>query len=972
MRILFCILFVIVSFCTKAQEPVFRTINNINGLPSNTVYQILQDSLGFIWIAHDKGLSKFDGSSFIHYTSPSMKGSSLSNLHSFSNTIWCQDFTGNYYYTKGDSLYKEQLINSVGTYLPSARVNEIIIVFTKDSVCLINAYNHHKQLWKLPSENFSAIGAGYNHAFLFAEGKIYNVNHKGLHLKQQINNFKTQLFFLHQINDDLFGFTKNSYPYLYLLKNNQAKPIYILKQGLIIQDINILDNEIWVSTSTGAYCFDKNWQPLYNGHCFFTSNSISRVIKDREGSYWFSTLYNGIMVVPDLQMKLYNYQNESITSLTLANDNILVGTSNHKILQFNIHNSNFSNIYKEPSNHEVLGLFYDETKKEILFWSNRIGFVKAGKKYREINNYAVKSIAVVDDNFYAVATSTSISLIKRNAKNTFVPTWLQNQENKWNNQEYKLLDFLTRGRFVLFNKSDSTLYAATTNGLFYFSPKGKGKITYNGKDIFASQLTIANSGIYITTYADGLYKLNYNYQAEQVKNKNINASFYKITASGNFLWLISKDKLQRYNTVDNTVVNYSYADGLPKAELKDVLVKEGKIYLATSQGIVVFNENLNVDNKVAPLLHLNSIWVNGQRINPILQPLDLASNQNNIMMQFSLLAFKSGNNNATIHYRINHKDWQVLESNARQLSLPSLSSGNYTIAIRAFNEDNVPAEKDIQITFTIAAPFYKQWWFVGGIILFIVGCLWAFFIYRISNIKHRNKLVEQKIKIEQELNQSMLSAIKSQMNPHFLFNALNTIQSYIYTNDKENASEYLSKFSQLTRLILDMSNKDFVSISDEIKALKLYLALEQIRFEDKLKYHFQIDENINIESLYIPSMLIQPYVENAIKHGLLHKKNDWFLNISMQKHDAGILVNIEDNGIGRKRSEQLNKNIHKHKHQSFALKANEKRLEILNRGLQQSIVLQIIDKEDKHGNALGTLVKLFIPTQGKTMLQQNR
>lgn len=676
------------------------------------------------------------------------------------------------------------------------------------------------------------------------------------------------------------------------------------------------------------------------------------------------------MVVPNLQMELYHYQNESITTLTLTGENILAGTSNHKILQFNIGKSNFSNIYKEPSNHEILGLLYDATKKEILFWSNRIGFVKAGNKYKEINNYAAKSIAIINDNYYAVATSTNISLIKRNLNNAPIPTWLQTNKNQWNFHEYTLLDFITRGRFVLFNKTDSTLYAATTNGLFYFSPKGKGKITCNGKDIFASQLAIANTGIYITTYADGLYKLKNNYEAEQIKNKKINTALYKITASGNYLWLISNDTLQRYHTINNTVINYTYADGLPKAELKDVLVKEGKIYLATSQGFVVFNENLNVKNNVAPLLSLNSIWVNGQRKNLLQHPLQLASNQNNIMVQFSLLAFKSENNNASIHYRINQNDWQVLESTARQLNLPSLSSGKYTITIRAFNEDNVPSEKDIQISFSIAAPFYKQWWFVGGILLIIAGSLWAFFIYRINNIKQRNKLVEQKIKIEQELNQSMLSAIKSQMNPHFLFNALNTIQSYIYTNDKENASEYLSKFSQLTRLILDMSNKDFVSIADEIKALKLYIELEQQRFEDKLHYHFYIDENISIDSLYIPTMLIQPYVENAIKHGLLHKKNDWMLNISMQKQEAGILVNIEDNGIGRKRSEQLNK--HKQKHQSFALKANEKRLEILNRGLQQSIVLQIIDKEDNHGNALGTLVKLFIPTQSRTILQQKQ
>lgn len=966
MRIIFFILFLITCSCTKAQEPVHRTINNINSLPSNTVYQVLQDSLGFIWIAHDKGLSKYDGSNFKHFRSPSQQGSSLSNLHSFNSTIWCQDFAGNFYYTKENALYKEQQLKSSGSYTASARLKEYIIAFTEDSVCLINGFNHNKHSWKLPLENFTYIGSGNKDAFLFAEGKLYTFNHEGLQLKQHFKNFNTQFFFLQQMNDAIYGFTKNIYPYVFLLKNNQATPLHILQEGLIIQDISFFDNEIWISTTTGAYCFNKDWQPLYNGHCFFKANSISKVIKDREGSYWFATLNNGIMVVPDLQIELYHYNNESITTLAHAGANIIAGTSNHRIVQFNIKNGSFSNIYQEPSNHAMLGLLYHEATKETVFWSNKIGYVKEGNKHKEINNYAAKSIVPVTANFYAVATSTSISLIRRNKSNTPVPSWLQTKQNTWNNHKYNLLDSIIRGRFVLFNQSDSTLYASTTKGLFYFSPKGKGKITYNGKDIFASQLAIAHTGIYVTTYADGLYKIKNNNEAEHIVHKEITPSLYKITASGNYLWLISDDMLLRYNTIDHTVVNYTHAKGLPKAELNDVLIKEGKVYLATTQGIVVLNENLNVENKVAPLLTINSLWVNGQSINIKQQPLQLRSHQNNIVVHFSLLSYKSGENAGVVQYRINKGDWQTLESSARQLSLPSLSSGKYIITIRAFNEDNVASEKDIHISFSITAPFFKQWWFIGCILLAIASFLWAFFLYRIKNIQQRNKLVEQKMKIEHELNQSMLSAIKSQMNPHFLFNALNTIQSYIYTNDKENASEYLSKFSQLTRLILDMSNKDFVSMADEIKALKLYLELEQQRFEDKLQYIFHIDDNINTETLYIPTMLIQPYVENAIKHGLLHKKNDRKLNISFQKQEGGILVNIEDNGIGRKRSEQLNK--HKQKHQSFALKANEKRLEILNRGLKQSIALQIIDKEDKHGNALGTLVKLFIPTQSRTIL----
>ena len=158
-------------------------------------------------------------------------------------------------------------------------------------------------------------------------------------------------------------------------------------------------------------------------------------------------------------------------------------------------------------------------------------------------------------------------------------------------------------------------------------------------------------------------------------------------------------------------------------------------------------------------------------------------------------------------------------------------------------------------------------------------------------------------------------------------------------------------------------NKEIVALSEEIKAINLYLELEKLRFEDKLLYHFSIDNNISIETTFIPSMIIQPFIENAIKHGLLHKKNDWLLNITFNKKDNQLVVCIDDNGIGRKRSEELNK--HKSKHQSFASNANQKRLAILNKGLPQSIALEIVDKTDVHGNALGTSVIMQIPFSKK-------
>jgi LytS/YehU family sensor histidine kinase len=198
------------------------------------------------------------------------------------------------------------------------------------------------------------------------------------------------------------------------------------------------------------------------------------------------------------------------------------------------------------------------------------------------------------------------------------------------------------------------------------------------------------------------------------------------------------------------------------------------------------------------------------------------------------------------------------------------------------------------------------------------------------------------------------------MNPHFIFNALNTIQSYIYLNDKPNAISYLGKFSSLTRLILEMSNHEKVCLRDEVEALKLYLELEKMRFEESLDMEIDIEPSIKVEQCFIPTMLIQPYVENAVKHGLLHKKDNRSVRILFRLKPNDMLeVTIEDNGIGRKRSAELNAKSSRHK--PFSTEANQKRLEIMNKAIPEGFTVTYIDRVDAQGRAEGTTVVLLMP-----------
>lgn len=960
----------LVSCCTsRAQDPVYRNINNLNGLPSNSVYNIIQDKQGFIWLAHDKGLSRYDGKTFKQYRANTQQGRSLSNLMEAGGHIWCQDFTGNFYYTQGDSLIQEKRIPSMGVYTTAGFIrNKILVSISWDNIQSLDIQSGKLTTHQQEGGNGKAISFQQDSMVYITKSGISIFNGINTYLSAALPAQSTSIYFLQKFGGEYYGFTKNQFPAVYLLKDGRTVPLPLLQPGLFIQDINVIDDLLWVSTSAGAWCFNLEMKPAFDGHCFFPDRSITKIIKDREGNYWFGTLDDGVLFIPDLSSRLYKYQNESITTLFPARNGkeMFAGTSNNRLLAFDELTKSFTSLYKETTNHEVLAILEDEIKGKILFSSDRIVFLQQGQKSKEQLS-AGKEFAIINDDWYAMAHSGGISLMARNGNNNRpIPLWLYNNKTAWVNNQYQLISTAARGRSVAFNEKDSILYCATASGIYYFSPAGNGKIMFKGKDIYASKIIIDGTTAYAATYTDGLFLINNKKEVIPVNSvgKPISKTIYKLFKGEDWLWLLGDGVLQKFNPATGQLVEYTSADGLPRAEIKDVALLYNTVYVATTEGLVVFNEYTADDNTVAPQLVINKMLVNNEAMDWT-QKLELRNRQNNIAIDFSLLSFK-GEDSLRIEYKINKGEWQKMASGSRVLNLPSLSSGKYLVSIRGFNKDGVPTAAPVDITFRIAAPFYKQGWFLVGILLLGMALVYIYFKWRLRNEKKRNELLSQKASLEQELQQSLLSSIKSQMNPHFLFNALNTIQSYIYTNEKENASQYLGKFSELTRMILDMSNKDIVPLSEEIKALTLYLELEKLRFEEKLEYRFTVDETISTETTYIHSMLIQPYVENAIKHGLLHLKGKWELSIAFTKTATGIKVTVDDNGIGRKRSDELNQLKFK-KHHSFASQANQKRLEILNKGLQQTISLEIIDKKDDHQNPTGTRVILHIPfVQKKT------
>lgn len=258
--------------------------------------------------------------------------------------------------------------------------------------------------------------------------------------------------------------------------------------------------------------------------------------------------------------------------------------------------------------------------------------------------------------------------------------------------------------------------------------------------------------------------------------------------------------------------------------------------------------------------------------------------------------------------------------------------------------------------------------FVGALLLMVFIVVLSLLFFSKLRVKKKAELTlleldetKKRLVIEKKYRDSELKALKAQMNPHFIFNALNSIQEYIILNKKNLASDYLGKFSDLIRTYLNLSSKGLIPIEEELNCLKMYLELEELRFEEKLAYAINVAKDIDVSTTLIPTMLIQPYVENALKHGLLHKENNRQLLISLSNcvQGNGITCIIEDNGVGRKKALEL-KAVKNKLHQSLGTKVTKERLDLLNYGKENRIGVQI---EDLYNNEepKGTRVIINIP-----------
>jgi LytS/YehU family sensor histidine kinase len=283
--------------------------------------------------------------------------------------------------------------------------------------------------------------------------------------------------------------------------------------------------------------------------------------------------------------------------------------------------------------------------------------------------------------------------------------------------------------------------------------------------------------------------------------------------------------------------------------------------------------------------------------------------------------------------------------------------------VRRYSEITVPIMAGDRVLGVIDSEHSKKRFFTQRhlTILSTIASLCAAKMIKAQAEAEKSETEQILMATKQQMADIEMQALRAQMNPHFIFNCLNSINRYIVKSDQATASLYLTRFAKLIRLILDNSNSKTVTLTNELEALRLYIEMESIRFEKQFTYNISLGDHVMPDHLYVPPLIIQPFVENAIWHGLLHKEGEGHLDIRIQLNgDQHLECTVEDNGVGRAKAKEL-KSKSASNTKSLGMKLTESRLALLNKQANWNAVVEVLDLVDARGEAAGTRVTIKIP-----------
>lgn len=967
-------------------QPVYHILSKDQGLKSSTVYCVFEDSRGYLWIGTDTGPVRYDGVSFEELPAdrPAIHRSSVFHIQEDSTgKVWMMTFTGNLYFTRNDSLIYSELSAIVKSYKKNRWIQDfyispdqslffpvdftgIVRITQEGQDSLYEAKVQELLLQDFPDKCLITFSQSYNQVALSeSDFLIRPFTLRFISNKQESNQFK----FKPRYQQDEMGRIKAvriSASQILILYH---RGIYLVQDGRLVRTTVLPSGACAFSRSPdgqiligyldqqGLEIYDSV-DDLFDGHPtrHFNGSSIGFLSWDHKGGCWLATLEHGVIYIPDWQKQVLTLEgtpgNNHIRSLLSGEDSLLlVGTHNGLIYQGNPFSADMKSINRKPlptyptsfawirRNERFLVtiatgtlLGFGDCKKNTLSIhpdSEWRGFMNVGAQ--RIRHASGKPWVMLsgtygwmryDPNEHCAIWSSRVLDDHRANDAVEIPDgriWVGKLDGlyAWDQNKLTPVPF---GHPSVKSSIRSLLWSEEKQALIYGTMDGElGWIR-------GDSLTVLSPG-------DGLL---HSPIWEIIEDDTGN--LWTATDEGVNIVRIPSDGEPRIRTLRK-------AEGLPSLEVTSLAETSSHVVIGTAAGILLYPKNSPAHPCPVPIIR--DVTVN-QRPRSLKSIRQLSNTENSLAFRYvSVEPSRLGS--LTYRYRLDPSQAWVMTTETEVLFL-QLRPADYTFEVQAKGSDT-EWSPSLLVPFSIPPPFWQTWWFIGLAVISVAGASgWG--------VRWRNQIARKEEELYKEIDQLERSALKAQMNPHFIFNCLNSIQNLIARDDKSGAMTYLVHFATLIRKILHFSDSRYISLDDEIRMLESYLALEQLRFRNTLNYRIDVHHELDPEQIFIPPMMVQPFVENAIKHGIANLQGGGVVMVRFSPGSPGhVHVDIEDNGTGiqaqQKPREQRNT-------PSVGIAKTRRRLDLLTDNKQQ---IEIRPVKDEQEQTKGTLVSLDLPVR---------
>lgn len=998
------------------EMPNLELVTEKEGLPFNSLTDIVQDSKGFLWVGSNNGLARYDGYTFLEVP----KGNPTAGLiitslaKDATGMIWAGTYKGHIFRIHPETLKTDSFqLNEKATTSLSSKV-------FGDSQGNIWCFAEGIGLYKFNGAGFDFVGAldnlpqkglavpnYYNRlASFYEEGSsmIWLATSNGIYKLQtekpaiehvsSMSADPNKPAFLHQLESDghggLWCSTYGTGLMHFNPQTNEYKS-YLFETGFsgtanIIYGISRKNNhELWIS-SGGLGVFNeytKSFTFYYDREDIDTGLATYSMIQAQGGIIWMVSDKGLLKWAPE--QNKFNYFKLKVTrsdnhSYYGVSDVLYDAPTKRKIVAASF--ADGLHIF-DSLNKETILPFYVHPKAEPYLvindlFKDRDGkiFVLTRDQLYELskNNRLIK---VTGPN--TLLTSNTVPYFYRMIQSANGDYWVASsrnglfhyskKQNAWeqftaetpnalaNNRVFRVEEDVNHKIWVAHPLHGISIYDPATKGWSYLKHE-EGDSTGLVSNVYTDMIQTTSGNMVFTTI-EGISVIDVH--KKTIKNYTETTGLTDHTiysalpdSAGN-LWAVNNRGMMVLNAKGELVREFSSKEGLRGIYSSFLLRKSGnQVYACTFQGFYTFDQKktLRGTDSFVPL-YITGVNNQNSDLAGFNTPshVSISYTVNSLSIEFASLNFSGGNRNK-YRYKMEGLETRWTETFSNQVNYSGIPSGKYTFRVQLADGSGT-AEATIVVV--VSTPFWKQVWFRILIISIIVGLSFLAYRARLQSVRQEEKL---KADFNKKLAEVEMKALKAQMSPHFIFNSLNSINRYIVKSEPEKASLYLTKFSKLIRLILDNSNNKIISLEQEVTALKLYIELEALRFNDKFTYALNINKELNPMSIGVPPMIIQPFIENAIWHGLLHMETPGHLNITIDRFGHGLQCIVEDNGVGRQKAAELkSKSVNKEK--SYGMKITTDRLSMLN-GESKVSSVEIIDLQDSSGNPCGTKVIIKI------------